>query len=87
MCDDLRPVLLAEALHLLRSGILKGMVSPFPPGSQPKYVWAVGDDGEVYEAKCKSDQADPYHGYRLGQDEKTMRDYILREWSVRCTAV
>lgn len=87
VCDDLRPLLLAEARQLLRSGILKGMVSPFPPGGQPKYVWAVDDAGEVYEAKCNTEQADPYHGYRLGQDENKMRDYILKEWSVRCTRV
>ena len=83
LCDDLRPLTLAEAQHLFAAGISLGMVSPFDAGGAPKYVWAVDGDGQVYEAKAKP--PDPvYHGYRLGDDEGAMRRYVLDEWRMRC---
>jgi hypothetical protein len=82
-CDDLRPVLLAEASALFTAGVQAGMVSAFAPGSTPKYVWAVGEDGQIYEAKTKPPDFS-YHGYRLGDDERDMRRYVQFEWSRRC---
>ena len=82
-CDDLRPVLSAEATRLFRSGISKGMVSAFEHGSFPKYVWALDETGEVYEAKTKPEQDGKYHGYRIGDDEKEMRRYVREEWNRR----
>jgi len=82
-CDALRPILITEASQLFRDGILRGMVSRFEPGGMPKYVWAVDGDGEVYEAKAKPDQDAVYHGYRIGEDEQSVRQYVLREWSKR----
>jgi hypothetical protein len=81
-CDELRPVLRDEAVKLFLQGVKRGMVSAFAAGSVPKYVWAVDEHGEVYEAKIGS--AADYHGYRLGEDEQEMRRYILREWQDRC---
>ncbi|MGC8470101.1 MAG: hypothetical protein ACP5NI_09385 [Acetobacteraceae bacterium] len=82
-CDELRPLLRAEAATLFRQGVLAGMVSPFGAEGTPKYVWAVDADGEVYEAKTKPPDT-TYHGYRLGEDEPEMRRYIRGEWSKRC---
>ena len=82
-CDDLRPVLSAEATHLFRCGISKGMVSAFEHGSFPKYVWALDEAGEVYEAKTNPGQDGKYHGYRIGDDEKEMRRYVRDEWNRR----
>ena len=56
-------------------------------GYSPKYVWAVDEHGEVYEAKTKPERAErgaDYHGYRVGDDERDMRRYILDEWGRRC---
>lgn len=83
-CDDIRSVLLEEASELLLKGVAAGMVSAFAGDGIPKYVWAVDDDGEVYEAKAKPGQETTYHGYRLGEDERTMRDLIRKEWKRRC---
>lgn len=83
-CDDLRSILSHEAMELFRKGIKLGMVSEFPPGGAPKYVWAVDDDGQVYEAKTKPERETDYHGYRIGEDEPQVRKYILGEWSKRC---
>ena len=82
-CDGIRSVLRAEATHLFLSGISKGMVSAFEHGSFPKYVWALDEAGEVYEAKTKPEQDGKYHGYRIGDDEKEMRRYVRDEWNRR----
>ncbi len=82
VCDDLRPLLRREANELFRVGIMHGMVSALLESGVPKYVWAVDAKGEVYEAKIGA-EAD-YHGYRLGDDDKAMREYVRREWRGRC---
>ena len=82
-CDDLRPLLRAEAAALFRQGLRAGMVGPLGAGGTPKYVWAVDAEGEVYEAKAKPPDT-AYHGYRLGEDESEMRRYIRGEWRKRC---
>ncbi len=82
-CDDLRQVLKLEATKLLREGIRRGMVSRIEPNHVPKYVWAVDQRGEVYEAKTKPGQETTCHGYRLGEDERQMRAEVLSEWNKR----
>lgn len=81
-CDDRRAIPLREATALFRKGILKGMFSPPPDGGLPKYVWAVDDQSEVYEAKIGGDGTE-YHGYRLGDDDQDMRRLVLKEWRRR----
>lgn len=78
-CDDLRPIPLEEASALLEEGIRRGMVSRFPQGGVPKYVWAVDEHGEVYEAKTRPERETDYHGYRLGEDDRHMRAQVLSE--------
>jgi len=85
-CDELRQVQFAEASALFQKGIILGMVSPFEVGSTPKFVWAVDEAAEVYEAKTKPPDT-LYHGYRIGEDERDMRRYILAEWKLRCPQV
>jgi len=47
----------------------------------PKYIWAVDEQGEAYEAKTGNDG---YHGYRLDEaSEKIMRELVLIEWAKR----
>jgi hypothetical protein len=82
-CDDKRIVLRSEAAALLAQGIRKGMISRPRPGGLPKYVWAVDENGDVYEAKTKPEQKTHYHGYRLGEDEQAMQAYVLSEWNKR----
>ena len=86
VCDDLRPILVAEARSLFESGIANGMVSAFPAGGTPKYIWAIGLDNEVYEAKTDPPNV-VYHGYRLGETERRLRDEIRRVWRRRCAKV
>jgi hypothetical protein len=86
LCDDLRPVLLGEAIGLFQRGVLAGMFSTPTDDGIPKYVWAVDAGNQVYEAKTKPPGC-VYHGYRLGEDETDMRRYILAEWRQRCPQI
>lgn len=83
LCDQLRSVLKDEAQSLLESGVDRGMFSAFEDGGLPKYIWAIDDGGEVYEAKIHTSPEIEYHGYRLGPDEKDMRRYVEGEWKRR----
>lgn len=82
ICDGMRVIRRDEAQALLRAGIRLGMVSSHLEGDWPKYVWAVDDSGEVYEAKLGHDRL-RYHGYRLAEDDNAMREWVIDEWSKR----
>ena len=50
----------------------------------PKYVWAQDERGDVYEAKLGGDGRS-YHGYRLGENDRAMRRWVIDEWKRRTT--
>ena len=81
LCDDLRTITLQEAIKLFRSGVRLGMVSVHQENGLPKYVWAVDQDGEAYEAILGSDGPN-YHGYRLNRKAPN-REYVIAEWNRR----
>ena len=58
------------------------MVSTHRVGGLPKYAWAMDEHGEVYEAKLGGDMRS-YHGYRLAEDERAMREWVIEEWNKR----
>ena len=82
LCDGLRAIPRTEAEALLARGIARRMVSEFLMDDLPKYVWAVDDGGEPYEAKLGEDGRS-YHGYRLEENERAMREAVLKEWRAR----
>ena len=82
LCDAKRVVLKEEAESLLKKGIMLGMVSKVYANDFPKYIWAVDDHGEPYEAKLGHDGR-RYHGYQLGQED-SMRQVVIKEWKKRC---
>ena len=79
LCDDVRIIKRREAIKLFRSGIHLDMVSSCLRNGLPKYVWAVDNDGNVFEAKWDSDG---YHGYRLRLKD-SMRAYVVANWKER----
>ena len=81
LCDDMHTVTQKEAVKLFRTGISLEMVSQPLPGGLPKFVWAVDDDGEAYEAMLGGD-SHSYHGYRLNWDAAN-RDAVITEWNRR----
>jgi hypothetical protein len=62
------------------------MFSDFFFGDFPKFVWCVGEDGRVYEAKTDAVAPGTYHGYPL-EEEDDMCDLIRRVWKARCRQV
>ena len=82
LCDGKRIVKKREAMELFRQGLSRGMVSPYAKNGFPKYVWAVDQDNEVYEAKVGRDRG--YHGYALNADgERDLCRWVIREWKAR----
>ena len=81
LCDDLRPLPKQEATRLFIAAVRKGMVSTYLVDGLPKYVWAVDNEGEAYEAKR---DRDGYHGYRLDRGtERHQRECVLKAWRER----
>ena len=84
LCDRKRIVRKGEAKALFLQGLSRGMVSPYAKNGFPKYVWAVDQYDEVYEAKVGSLDGQSYHGYALSADEE--RDQcrlVITEWTAR----
>jgi hypothetical protein len=86
LCDLVRIIPLEEAKGLIKKGIIYGMISDFFFETYPKFVWCVGSDGEVYEAKTDRLTPGVYHGYRLEEDDD-MRDHIKAVWKQRCPQI
>jgi hypothetical protein len=68
---------------MMRHGVLVGMISSFRYGDFPKFIWCVGEDGDVYEAKTDPITPGIYHGYRL-EEEDVMHELVRRAWKQRC---
>ena len=81
LCDDLRPIVKAEAARLFRAGVRLGMVSKSSDNGLPNYVWAVDRDGEAYEALLGTDGPN-YHGFRLKHDAAN-HAAVVAEWKKR----
>jgi hypothetical protein len=81
--DRLRIIPLKEAKSMLQKGINLGMFSDYFFGQHPKYIWCVGDDGEVYEAKTSAVAPGSYYGYRL-EEEDDVRERVKQVWKTRC---
>ena len=83
LCDENRIVKKREARSLFRQGLSRGMVSRYPENGFPKYVWAVDQNDEVYEAKVGGD-GQSYHGYALSTDrERDLCRLVIMEWNAR----
>ena len=70
---------------MFRNAIERGMISTYRIDGCPKYLWAVGANGRVFEAKLEKGH-NTYHGYELGEDEKAMKQLVISEWNQRCPA-
>jgi hypothetical protein len=80
ICDEAGIRLRSEALSILRSGVLKGLISRQKSGRFPQNVWAVTGDGSVFEARIENPETGTYHGYPIPGDDP-FRDVVFRAWS------
>src|SRR5208283_6007763 len=68
LCDGGRPIAKAEALSLLASGVLRGLVSQRIVDGFPQNIWSVSDIGELFEAQLENSALGMYHGYPMPHD-------------------
>jgi hypothetical protein len=77
LCDDVRIHARADALALLKTGLMKGVFSAQDRGGWPQNVWAVTGKGEPLEAQLERDGI--YHGSPMPQDDP-FREVVLARW-------
>lgn len=88
LCDDVKVFRRAEALQLLKDGIMRGLVSEKCVGQAivfPRNIWAVKvmEDGRLapLEAQLENPSNGTYHGYPLPKTDP-MHDLVLERWSL-----
>ena len=83
LCDGLTPIARVDATRLLRQGFVKGMVSEqLVQNRWPQNVWAIAEDGEVYEAQLENPLQGVYHGYPMPENDP-LKKTVIEEWSRR----
>ena len=73
-----------RAILLLRAGFRRGMVSRQTRRGWPRQVWAVGNDGVVYEGQLSNEETGEYHGYPMTKSDG-FAGFIGEEWERRGT--
>lgn len=71
-----------NAIELLMAGFRRGMVSRQVRRGWPRNVWAVDEDGVVYEAQLSNEETGEYHGYPMKQGDG-FAAFIAAEWERR----
>ena len=84
ICDRPTSGSARNAADLLKSGFSRGMVSERRRGDWPQNVWAVDEEGIVYEAQLGNLVTGEYHGYPMKQDD-SFASFIRDEWKRRGT--
>ena len=84
ICDRPTSGSARNAVELLKSGFRRGMVSERRRGDWPQNVWAVDEEGVVYEAQLGNLETGEYHGYPMKQDD-SFAGFIRDEWKRRGT--
>ena len=69
-------------LRSLTAGFRRGMVSQQIRRGWPRNVWAVDEDGVVYEAQLSNAETGEYHGYPMKRDDG-FTAFIAAEWERR----
>jgi hypothetical protein len=65
LCDEANVRHRAEALSLLRAGIVAGLISKQTREGFPSQIWSVREDGVVFEAELENSGLGQYHGYPM----------------------
>jgi hypothetical protein len=80
LCDTVKIFKRAEALQLLKKGVLRGMISEWDgTNGFPKNIWSVTDDGTPLEAQLENAGNGTYHGYPLEVNDD-FRESVLAKW-------
>ena len=82
ICDGPSAGTHRNAIELLMAGFRRGMVSRQIRRGWPRNVWAVDEDGVVYEAQLSNEETGEYHGYPMKRDDG-FTAFIAAEWERR----
>ena len=82
ICDGPSAGTHRNAIELLRAGFRRGMMSRQIRRGWPRNVWAVDEDGVVYEAQLSNAETGEYHGYPMKQGDG-FAAFIAAEWERR----
>ena len=82
LCDSVKIFKRAEALKLLKEGVLRGMISEWDGSNGfPKNIWSVTDDGVPLEAQLENAGNGTYHGYPLEVNDD-FRGSVHSRWNL-----
>jgi hypothetical protein len=79
LCDGVGIFDRASALHLLKEGVRRGLVSEQTRQGYPQNIWAVTSEGVALEAQLENAGEGTYHGYPL-QEKDPFRSIVLASW-------
>lgn len=65
LCDEVQITRRTVALHILRRGIQRGLVSVQRVGDLPQNIWSMTDDEVPVEAQLENRTTATYHGYPM----------------------
>jgi hypothetical protein len=63
-------------MGLLRSGAIAGLVDGRSEGEFPSLIWAVREDGVVFEAQLENPAMGEYHGYPMPQGDPFRKEIL-----------
>ncbi len=82
LCDQKRPINLADAMELIRTGVRRAMISSQTRGDWPQNIWSVNEHNEVFEAQLENRETGEYHGYPISSEDD-FGHLIASEWLKR----
>lgn len=83
LCDERRRISKEEAEMLLLAGIRKSLYSSRMKNGYPRHIWAVGEDGFVFEASLDDSERGTYHGYPLASAQRCAIERLQKVWGER----
>ena len=80
LCDAIEVFSRKVATRLLKSGVLKGLISKNERNGFPQNIWSVTDDGCPLEAQLENSELGVYHGYPMPESD-SFRKRIIEAWN------
>ncbi len=80
LCDGAEVFSYEAAVNLLRTGVVRGLVSEQRRNGWPQNIWAVAPNGVCVEAMLDNRETGTYHGYPMLSDDPLCAE-IFRRWA------